>query len=315
MSEVYRIGIDLGGTRIKTGLVSKGKILTSDIFDVGSNEALKSVLPELVEKIIRLSGKNKDKIQGIGVAFPGIVDSDKNRVIDTSAKYTDAPAVDWVKWAKETFDLPLKMDNDARLACLGEWHYGAGKGVSDMIMLTLGTGIGTAAVIDGKLLRGKHFQAGILGGHMVIDYKNKENRCSCGRYGCLEAAASMWMIENMAGRHSLFRKSLLADTGRVRWQDILRLADRGDKLSELLKLHCLEVWAIGLVNLVHAYDPERIVIGGGISHAEDLILPYFKEFLEKRSWCPGGIPEIRTAQFPDTAALLGAASLFDQKED
>lgn len=313
MSEKYKIGIDLGGTRIKTGLVRDREVLISNVFDVDSNKTLKSVLPKLEEDILQFSGKEAVAIEGIGVAFPGIVNTDKGQIIDTSAKYTDAPVINLVRWAEEKFHLPLKMDNDARLACLGEWRCGSGRGTSDMVMLTLGTGIGTAVVIEGRLLRGRHFQAGILGGHFIVDINNKTDQCSCGRYGCLEGIGSMWMIEKKAKQNPLFESSLLAGTGSsIDWELILQLSGQGDALSELLKLHCLEVWATCLINLVHAYDPERVVIGGGISHAENIILPYFKAFLEKRSWCPGGIPEIKMAEFPDTAALLGAASLFDE---
>lgn len=312
MERTYRIGIDLGGTRIKAGLIKNGQVLSSQIFDVGSNKKLKSVLPELEKQILQLSGMQSDRIQGIGVAFPGVVDGNNHKVIDTSAKYSDAPVVDLVGWAKDTFGLSLKMDNDARLACLGEWHYGSGRGAVNMVMLTLGTGIGTAAVIDGKLLRGKHFQAGILGGHFMIDYKNRTLPCSCGKYGCAEAAASTWGIEGMAKRHSLFQKSALSTADRFDWQVILKLADQGDELSRIIKFNCLDAWVAVMVNLMHAYDPEIIVIGGGISQSGDFMVSYFEKALRERCWSPGGIPELRTAAFPDTAALLGAATLFDK---
>lgn len=311
MSNLGVAGIDLGGTRIKTGLIKGGEILASSVLKANPDKSLRTLLPQLKEEIIRLSEMKRVQLQAIGLAFPGIVDSDKNKVIDTSGKYTDAPSIDMIRWTKETFGIPFRMDNDARLACLGEWRYGAGKGTSDMVMLTLGTGIGTAAIIDGKLLRGRHFQAGILGGHMVIDYKNKTDKCSCGRYGCAEAVASMWMIENKATQHPLFKKSLLAKADQIDWKTILILSEQEDELAEILKRHCLEVWAMELVNLVHAYDPEKVVIGGGISHAEQTILPYFRKALKEQAWCPRGIAEIHKTKFPDTAALLGAAALFE----
>lgn len=296
------------------GLVHDGKVLTSTVFEVGSNRELKPLLSKLENDVLRFARLKTVKIEGIGVAFPGIVDTDNSRVIDTSAKYIDGPSIDMVRWAREKFHLLLKIDNDARLACLGEWHYGSGKGTSDMIMLTIGTGIGSAVIMDGKLLRGKHFQAGILAGHTLIDYNNKTDRCSCGKYGCMEGIASMWMIEEKAKRSPLFKNSLLRQAGqKINWRLIIQLSEEGDELSRQLKQHCLEVWSVGLINLVHAYDPERVIIGGGVSHAENTILPYLRSALQKRSWCPGGPPEIKIADFPDTAALLGAAILFDTK--
>lgn len=312
MKKKYRIGIDLGGTRIKIGLVKDGKVFKSRIFAVRSNRSLQILLPFLKKAIIELIKSDESiAIESIGLAFPGIVDSEKNRVIDTSSKYMDAPSIDMLKWAKRTFELPFRMDNDARLACLGEWRYGAGKMTSNMVMLTLGTGIGTSVVVDGKLLRGMHFQAGILGGHIIIDYKNKIDRCSCGKFGCPEAIASMWMIERKAKQHPLYKTSRLSEAKNIDWKIILKLSDQGDELSEILKQNCLEVWSATLINLVHGYDPEVVVIGGGISHSEREIKLFFEKVLRERSWCPGGVPKLRIAEFPDTAALLGSAVLFD----
>ncbi len=311
MAEPATIGIDLGGTRIKIGVVRKGCVLVSEVVRAYPGKGLKAVLPELEELIVRLAESENIEIKAVGMSFPGIVDSLKGQVIDTSGKYSDATDVDLNSWVKEAFGVPFRMDNDARLACLGEWQYGAGEGVANMVMLTLGTGIGTAAVIDGQLLQGRHFQAGILGGHLIIDYKNKVDRCSCGRYGCVEGIASMWMIEDKARQHPLFGESSLSKVDRIHWKVILELAEEGDQLSEILKEHCLEVWGICLINLIHAYDPERVVIGGGISYAEGLILPYFKKIVKERAWCAGGYPEIRKAKFPDTAGLLGIDVLFE----
>jgi glucokinase len=304
------IGIDLGGTRIKIGKVNSDTVVTSKILDAGSNRKLTEILPTLKEEIVQLSERQKDSVRGIGLAFPGIVDSDRNCVVSTSGKYEDAISIDLVRWSKETFNLPFRMDNDARMACLGEWRYGAGKGASDVLMMTLGTGIGSSAIIEGRLLRGKHFQAGILGGHIIIDYKNKKDQCSCGKYGCVEAAASMWRIQNMAKEHPLFKESQLADTDDINWETILEFSKQGDELAGLLKRHCLDVWSVGLINLVHAYDPERVIIGGGISHSEKVILPWFERSLKEQAWCPGGLPKLYVAKFPDTAALLGVAALF-----
>lgn len=309
---MYRIGIDIGGTRIKIGLVKDGVVVSYDILAAAPDIGLGLHLHLLEAEILRLCKKIQNvHFEEVGIAFPGLVNTDENRVIDTSSKFTDAPSLDLVGWAKETFGATLRMDNDARLACLGEWCYGAGRGISNMVMYTLGTGVGSAVVMEGRLVRGKHFQAGILGGHIVIDFKDKTHICSCGNYGCLEAVASMWMIQRLAMQHSLYRKSLLAEVDKIDWETILTLCARGDELSILLRQHCLDAWAVGLVNLVHAYDPERVVVGGGIIHAGEVVLSHFRKVMEERAWCPGGVPEICPADFPDTAGLLGAAALFE----
>lgn len=311
-----KIGIDFGGTRIKVGLVDRGEVLVLKILEAISKDGMRMHLARLEGVIFELIGmKTKIQIEGIGLAFPGIVDPEINRVMETSAKYDDAPDIDLVGWSREKFSLPLKMDNDARLAGLGEWMYGAGKGVSNMVMLTLGTGIGTSVILDNRPVQGRHHRAGILGGHLIIDYKNNIDLCSCGKYGCVEGIASMWMIENKARHHELFGNSLLAVSPKIDWETIMKLSKQGDRLSILLKDSCLMAWGAGLVNLVHAYDPEVVVIGGGISHSGEEMVEFFRHFLQKRIWGADGIPEIRIAKFPESAAVLGAASLFDNRMD
>lgn len=306
------VGIDLGGTRIKIGIVGDNQVKASTIIDSSSKDGLKVHLPLIKSKILELQQKTQiNDIVAVGMAFPGIVDTVNSRVIGTSEKYNDAPEVDLAQWAKEALGMQLRMDNDARLACIGEWKHGAGRGSTDMVMYTLGTGVGSAAIIDNKILRGKNFQAGILGGHFIIDINNNQHQCSCGNYGCVESIASTWMVKILAEGHVLYNKSLLSKAKIIDLATVLALSKNGDELSEILKEHCLNAWAIGLVNLIHAYDPEVVVIGGGIIHSKDIILPYFQKIVEEKAWCAFKIPEIRAALYPDRAALLGATALFE----
>jgi glucokinase len=109
----------------------------------------------------------KEDVLGIGFSFAGLVDSVANRILSTNQKYDDGPETDLVGWAREKWNWPLFALNDARMALLGEWQHGAGKGCTDLVMITLGTGIGSAVLVGEELLKGKHFQAGNLGGHFV----------------------------------------------------------------------------------------------------------------------------------------------------
>jgi len=305
------IGIDIGGTRIKVGLVKDGVLESYSMLSADPENGLSFYLPQIEETIRNLLDKGDGSgFRQMGIGFPGIVDTDKNKVIDTSSKYIDAPLLRFDEWAKDTFNAELKMDNDARLACLGEWRYGAGRGVSNLVTYTLGTGIGSAVVLDGNLLRGSHYRAGILGGHFIIDYKDDTYKCSCGKYGCVEAMASMWMIHRMAVQHPWYDTSLLSMAEYINWKALETFSEQGDKLALLLQGHCLEIWSIGLVNLIQAYDPERVVIGGGISNSVDTVLSYFKTVVKNRAWCLD-VPEICGADFPDTAALFGAAALYE----
>ncbi|MEJ7739850.1 MAG: ROK family protein [Chitinophagaceae bacterium] len=306
------IGIDLGGTRIKIGIVVDGRLLISSVINADPENGLHLHLPLIKECILQLIRQTcTNDIHCIGMAFPGLVDTDKNQIISSRGKYEDAPALDLASWAFRELGMTLQLENDARLACLGEWKYGAGQENADMVMVTLGTGFGSAAIINGKLLRGKHFQAGILGGHFIISFKDKDHLCSCGNYGCVEAVASTWMIKEAARQSPFFEKSGLKEASRIDLETIFDMAKQGDELARLLQNHCLEAWGIGLINLIHAYDPEVIVIGGGISNASETLIPYFNQMIAEKAWCPWGQPNIRRAQFPDTAAILGAALLFE----
>lgn len=310
------IAIDLGGTRIKTGIIEDGRVVASSVLLAEAEKGLAYHLPFIKAEIEKLKKqvKGSHEISGIAMAFPGLVNSAEEFVISAGGKYEDAPSINLVEWVRTEWGLSFKMDNDARMACWGEWKYGAGKGSTDMTMCTLGTGVGSAVIMEGKLLVGKHFQAGILGGHNIIDFKETSHRCSCGSYGCVEAVASTWRIKEMAQQHPLFKESILGKAEIIDIKTLFEVAAQQDPLALILQQHCLEAWAIGLVNLIQAYDPEVVVVGGGIMHSKEIILPFFEKIIKERAWCPAGIPAIRPAAFPDTSGLLGASLLFENNK-
>lgn len=308
------IAIDMGGTRVKTGLVNNGKIEHFATASIDSSIGMHAYLPLIAERIATIKANaGAGILEGVAMSFPGIVDTVANKVICAGGKYEDASGLALAEWVGQQAGLPFKIENDARCACLGEWKYGAGKGCSNMVMSTLGTGVGSGAIVDGHLLTGKHFQAGILGGHSIIDYMEKDSKCSCGKYGCVESLASTWKVKRMATEHPLYKNSSLRKAETIDMKTIFELAG-SDELAGLLQKHCLEAWGAGLVNLVHAYDPEVVVVGGGIMHSKDVIVPYFIKLIQERAWCPSGFPEIKSAIYPDTAGLLGAALLFEKEK-
>lgn len=267
------IAIDLGGTRIKIGLVEEGNIIVDAIIEAAAHKALPGHLPLIKEQILSLLKEaNVSDVTKIAVAFPGLVDTVQNKVISTSGKYEDAPSLNISEWAQHELGMTLKLENDARAACLGEWKWGAGKGSSDMVMFTLGTGVGSSVIMDEKIVRGKHFGAGVLGGHFIIDWTKDAPRCTCGSFGCVESIASTWRVEEVATKHPLFSESTLAQAAKIDYETVFNLAAKGDALAVELKETCLQAWSAGLINLIHAYDPEVIVIGGGIMNSKDIIL-------------------------------------------
>jgi glucokinase len=175
--------------------------------------------------------------------------------------------------------------------------------------MTFGTGIGGAAMIEGRLLRGKHFQAGCLGGHLVADYHGRA--CTCGSVGCLEAEASTWSLPSICAAHPLFGGSALAALPHIGFEELFRLAGSGDACALAVRDQCIRVWSAGAVSLIHAYDPEVLVLGGGAMGAAEQILPPLREYVARHAWTPWGKVEVRPAALGNRASLLGAIPLLE----
>ena len=205
------IGIDLGGTRIKLGLLKNEFLIDKKIIPANSLQGLAANLDSIeaaTNELLNRNNINKSELKGVGLAFPGIVNTDTKKIISTNNKYDDATELDIGAWVKEKWEVNFFIDNDARMAAVGEWKFGAGKGIDNLVVVTIGTGIGSSAIIEGKLLRGKHYQAGCLGGHFTINYRG--NLCSCGNIGCVEAEASTRSIVQRVKSDIGFKNSALS---------------------------------------------------------------------------------------------------------
>ena len=303
----HTIAIDLGGTIIKIGLMKPGKMIVRTEIKARSATGLKAQLPELESAINQLLQTNQltsSDLLGIGFSFAGLVDSSKNSIISTNQKYNDGPDTDLVGWAKEKWNCPLFAENDARMALLGEWQYGAGKNCRDLVIVTLGTGIGTAVLIDGQLLKGKHFQAGNLGGHFVVNYKG--TACTCGNIGCIEAEASTWRLPTLLKEHPEFKNSSMKNEEMLDFKALFYHAGNNDRVAKEVLDHCLSAWSAGIITMIHAFDPEIIILSGGIMKSAPLFLPVIQEKVNNLAWTPWGKVKLVEAKFSDSAALYGA---------
>lgn len=303
---MYTIAIDLGGTVIKIGLLSKGQLL--DCVRLSSHLALGLApnLPKIKEAIDRLLTTwhlDTKLLSCVGMAFPGLVDPVHNRVISTNEKYDDACSINLERWALENWGASFCMDNDARLAVAGEWRQGAAQGKDNIVMVTIGTGIGTGVVIDGKILYGQHFQAGSLGGHFVLDYKGP--RCSCGNKGCVEALSSSFFLPTIIREHPLLSDSFKKEGETYDFKQIFSLALKGNKDALLLRDECMDIWVSAIVTYIHAYDPEIVILGGGVLRSQNVIIPYINKRVDELAWCPSGKVPIIPAVLGDEAALFG----------
>ena len=232
-----------------------------------------------------------------------MVNPKEKRVTSTNDKYDDACDIDLASWVYRNWETLFIIDNDARLALAGEWCFGAGRHSRNMVMMTIGTGIGTGVVLDGRIIKGTHYQAGSLGGHIVVDYRGR--RCTCGNIGCVEAMASSFFLPEIIRTHSKISNEYKAKASSYDFKTLFGLMRQGEPEATLLCQDCMDVWAAAIINYIHAYDPEIIVIGGGIMRSADIILPYLKERIDRLVWSPENEVEIRASLLGDNAALLG----------
>jgi glucokinase len=302
--------VDAGGTRIKVALMRDRSLLAQESLEARSHEGFGPQLPRIAEAFDHLCARTattRSECAALALAFPSLIDTDKLSVRCAYGKYEDAPTLDLARWARDTLGLPLAMENDARMALLGEWQAGAGRGSNDFVMVTLGTGVGTAVLMDGHLVRGKHGQAGVLGGHTTVRQGGRQ--CVCGNHGCGEAEASTYALPAIAQLQADFAESALRDCKVIDYAAVMHLAREGDRCAVALRKQAIEIWSIVVVNLIHSYDPERVIIGGGILAGAMDFFQDLKQTVYAHAHTPWGRVEILSAELGDTAGLFGGEYL------
>ncbi len=308
------LSIDFGGTVIKLGLIEAGQILSTMKIPAQSHRSMENRLSEVenaVKILCRDFGIAPCQCTGIAIGFPAMVDNINARILNEFGKYPGAMNVDLEAWAHKSFGLPLAIENDARLATIGEWQYGAGSGCKNLVMITLGTGIGTGVIIEGRVLRGQNGQAGCAGGHMTVNYKGPT--CICGNIGCTEVEASSVTLEGWARELPNFEHSRLSSLGRIDYKAVFDLALNDDSLAQKVAEHSITIWASLAVNLIHAYDPELLILGGGIMKASDYILPRIHTHINRHVISTGAKPtRISITKLGDTAALAGGEWILNE---
>lgn len=300
--------MDLGGSRAKLAVMEDGQILSLDIFAIDAARSMADTLIILETHARQLAGFAE--CAAIGFAYPGIVNRKECRVVTSCGKYTDAMNVDYLAWARSRFGLPLTLINDAAAAICGEMAYGVGRGYEDAVLMMVGTGIGTAVISEGKLLEGKHSTMGILGGHIAVAYENPR-RCVCGNLGCLEAYAGSWALDGLAREDAGFSKSMLSRAPQIDYRALIEGCRAGDALSRRLFASACSALGTGAVNLIHAYDPEVLILSGGGSHIDELQTA-IQEHIRTYSWPPCRNVKVLRAENPEVSVLLGLNALADR---
>lgn len=315
-SDNLYIGIDLGGTAVKIGLVSEqGELINHQQIVTRREMSYLTVISDIIEtsqSIVQQIDFDWGKIKGIGMGIPGLIDLENGVV-----KF--APNLNWVdvpikEIFEEKLNIPFKIDNDANLAALGESWTGAGKGHKHIVMATLGTGIGSGIIIDGKILHGKSGMAAELG-HIPIS--NEKIQCGCGSFDCLETVSSATGIKRKgeevvrSRKISLLTERFADNLDKLSAKDVIDAAKDGDKEALNIINNAGKLLGRGLAVAADLLDPEIIIIGGGLSLAGDIIFnPIRKEFYKTGLDNIVKNINIVPAILGNKAGMTGGAALF-----
>lgn len=313
--------IDFGGTSVKLGLVSSGAVLVSSEFPVSGTEVdletARLAADDLLSLVADAGSDPASELTGVGIALPGVVNRNTGALVRAHGKYAYLVGMDLRAWATTRFGVPAIVENDARSALVGETSLGCAAGATDAVMVTLGTGIGTAALIDGQVLRGSHDHGGILGGHVTVDLD--ADPCACGNVGCAESLASSWALERQLRAHPDFAGSTLASqldaTGTVTLWALIAAAVTADADTVARDLfdRFVRIWGASIVSLCHAYDPEVVIVAGGVMRSEDAVMPPLARYVHEHLWSSSHRPHFRTPQRPELSVLLGLSVLANPR--
>ena len=311
-----RIGIDVGGTNVKLALVSpEGKIIYSNSIPTHAEmgyEYTVNNIKEAIRDLLKETDSQPQDIQGIGFGFPGQVDykSGVVRLAPNIPGWVDVPIAQMIE---EEFGIPTRVDNDVRCAALGELNFGAGKGCENLICITVGTGIGSGLIVNGKLVRGASNAAGEIG-HIKLQMHDGPI-CGCGDTGCMEAFASGPAIVAMAedyikgGKSTKFRELANPDiTPRI----VFEAAKQGDPVAKRIYTIMGEYIGIGLSSVINLLNPEKVIIGGGVAASGEFLMEPIRETVKKRAMkIAGETVQIVPAELGNTAGVIGASLLIE----
>ncbi|BAH42695.1 putative glucokinase [Brevibacillus brevis NBRC 100599] len=316
----YAIGIDLGGTKIIAAIVDEhGNILRQANAATQTEEAAQAVIGrigDLVQTVLDESGINLSRIRGIGIATAGIIDTQRQMVIFASnLNWSDVPIGAILQ---ERFGVAVQLINDANAAAVAEWAFGSARGTKDLIYVTVSTGVGAGIISGGRLITGVGDSAGEFG-HISLDPEGP--LCVCGNRGCLENYTSGLALASRA-REQLLQgatSSLLVENGndlsRITAKEVGEAAVRGDLLSMTLMKEAGYYLGVGLTNLIHLFNPQVIVMGGGVMKNGQLLLAEAKNVIRERSISRmANQASIQLTTIGAEAGVLGAAGMYYPSE-
>ncbi|WP_028505209.1 ROK family glucokinase [Ruminococcus sp. FC2018] len=311
----YYIGIDLGGTNIKAGVVNEN-------YEIISKATTKTLLPRPAEEIcadmakvsleaMEQAGLKLDDIQSVGIGTPGTANSETGIIeYSNNLGFLNLPVVELMQ---KHINKPFYVENDANAAAYGEFIAGAAKGANDAVCITLGTGVGGGIIINGKIYSGFNF-AGAEIGHTVVDPNGPE--CTCGRKGCFEVFSSATGLVRMTKEAMLEDKASIMwqmneEDGKVSARTAFNAMRAGDRAGKAVVDKYIRYLACGITNTINIFQPDILCIGGGVCNEGDPLLLPLKELVAKEVYTKNSAKntEIVIAKLGNDAGIIGAAFL------
>lgn len=311
--EKYALGVDLGGTSVKIGLVdNKGKILQKGAVPTKAEEGPERVIKQIKKGINEILDKSDRKIEGIGIGSPGAVNTKKG-TIEYPPNLPGWKSVALGKILKKEYGTEVYLENDANAAAIGEMIFGAGKSYDNFIMVTLGTGVGGGIIINRKIYRGETGGAGELG-HLSIDYKG--HKCKCGSYGCIETyAGNGYLVGHTVDKLEVNQDSLVVklieeDISKLTPKIIDEAAEKGDKFALEVVRELGENLGFAFASVVNLFDISKIIVGGGVAGFGKKLFVEIERSIKSRVLKPFA-PRVKVlpARLKNNAGIKGASAL------
>lgn len=316
----YTIGIDLGGTNIKAAIfnqdfktVVEKSVPTEAIY--GPTFVLNK-MKETINELLLSANLSKDDIRCMGMGIPGLLDPEEGLSI-FSPNFPGWENIHVVNEMERYFGIPTFIDNDVRVNLYGEWRFGSGAGYDHLVLLTLGTGLGSGIVSDGKVLYGKTSSAGEIG-HMNMYREGRP--CKCGSSGCLgRYVSAIGMVNTLIerlndGHQSIIQEWVQQDHSKITAKMISDAYDLGDKTAIEVMHETGRILGFGLSNVINLYNPEIIIVGGGMSAAGDRLLNVVRETTAKHALRLSNTAcTIQVAQLGERAGMIGAAVYANER--
>lgn len=313
----YIIGVDVGVKKVRLALsnldaeISLRKIELMPSADHLDEEIFLAFLQRIIGTFLKEVIAEKGKLIGIGVAMHGIVDHETGTSIHApTLKLEEVPVKQFLE---EAFQLPVRVENDAKALALAEKWFGVGKEIDHFVCLNVGEGIGAGIIINDSLVHGSDSLAGEIG-HTLVDINGRE--CSCGNKGCFQTVASGQALKERAknlieqGEDTALVEMAGANSDTIDGQLIFDSALEGDRLAKRLLDETGQYLGVGILNIIHFINPKMIIIGGGVSKAHSFILPPIKDIVRTRALSePAKNTKIVVSELGDEGSLIGACTL------